>query len=185
MKLDKGKATFTVPASLAANFPSGNFSTSLALPKIITLGMGYTPTKRLAFAVDLSMIGWKCFDTLTFDYEQNTADLQDTKSARNYENTFAYRIGAQYDLSSKFQGRLGIKYLITPVKDGYVSPDVPDATHVNYSIGLGYKIGKHIMADASFTFQRMERTDTNIESQLNGTFKTNIYMPGFSINYNF
>lgn len=185
MKLDKGKATFTVPASLAANFPSGNFSTSLALPKIITLGMGYTPTKRLAFAVDLSMIGWKCFDTLTFDYEQNTADLQDTKSARNYENTFAYRFGAQYDLSSKFQGRLGIKYLITPVRDGYVSPDVPDATHVNYSIGLGYKIGKHIMADASFTFQRMERTDTNIESQLNGTFKTNIYMPGFSINYNF
>jgi long-chain fatty acid transport protein len=36
MDVKKGEANFTVPASLTASFPSGDFSTSLSLPKIIT-----------------------------------------------------------------------------------------------------------------------------------------------------
>lgn len=185
MKMDKGTATFTVPASLASSFPSGNFSTSLPLPKIVSLGIGYTPCQRMSFAFDASMIGWNTFDTLSFDYEKNTSELSDTKSARNYENTYAYRLGAQYHVSDKFDARLGIKYLISPVKDGYVTPDVPDATHFNYSVGFGYKLSHRVTADASFTYQHMKRKDTNIESQMSGTYKTNIYMPGISINYNF
>ena len=185
MKMDKGTATFTVPASLASSFPSGNFSTNLPLPKIVTLGIGYTPCNRLSLAFDASMIGWNTFDTLTFDYENNTQELSDTKSARNYENTYAYRLGAQYHVTDKFDARMGVKYLISPVKDGYVSPDVPDATHFNYSVGFGYKLTHRVTADASFTYQHMKRQDTNIESQMSGTYKTNIYMPGISINYNF
>ena len=186
MKMDKGTATFNVPASLAASFPSGNFSTQLPLPKIVTLGIGYSPCSRMSLAFDASMVGWSTFIIKsTFDYENNTSELSDTKSARNYENTYAYRLGAQYHVSEKFDARMGIKYLITPVKDGYVSPDVPDATHFNYSIGFGYKITCRITADASFTYQHMNRKDTNIETQMSGTYKTNIYMPGISINYNF
>ena len=185
MKMDKGTATFTVPASLAASFPSGNFSTSLPLPKVITIGGAYTARKKLTMALDASMIGWQSFDTLTFDYEQNTPELQDTKSARNYKNTFAYRMGFQYAVNPKLDARAGIKYLITPVKDGYVSPDVPDASHVNFSAGLGYKVSSRFTTDVSFTFQSMERTDTNIETQMSGTYKTYIFMPGLSINYNF
>jgi long-chain fatty acid transport protein len=185
MNMDKGTATFTVPASLAASFPSGNFSSSLPLPKVITLAGAYTMRKKLTMALDASMVGWKSFDTLTFDYEQNTSELQDTKSARNYKNTFAYRMGFQYAVNSKLDARAGIKYLITPVRDGYVSPDVPDATHVNFSAGLGYKFSPHFGTDMSFTFQSMERTDTNIETQMTGTYKTYIFMPGISINYNF
>jgi len=185
MNMDKGTATFTVPASLSSSFPSGNFSTNLPLPKIATLGIGLTPCSKLAIAFDGSMIGWNTLDTLTFDYENNTSELQDTKSARKYKNTFAYRLGAEYHVTNKFDTRFGIKYLITPVEDGYVSPDVPDATHFNYSIGLGYKLSNRMTADASFTFQHMKRQDTNIETQMSGTYKTNIYMPGISINYNF
>lgn len=185
MKMDKGTAKFTVPASLSSSFPSGNFSTSLPLPRIVTIGIGLTPCSRLAIAFDGSMVGWNTFDTLTFDYENNTSELQDTKSARNYKNTFAYRLGAEYHVTSKFDTRLGIKYLISPVQDGYVTPDVPDATHFNYSIGFGYKLNNRFTADASFTFQHMKRQDTNIETQMSGTYKTNIYMPGISINYNF
>jgi long-chain fatty acid transport protein len=185
MKIEKGQATFTVPASLAASFPSGDFSTSISLPKIITFGVGITTSHKLSMAFDASLIGWESFDTLAFDYEKNTPELADTKSPRNYGNGYAYRMGFQYEVSKKMEARMGIKYLVTPVKDGYVSPDVPDATHFNYSVGLGYKLSSRLMADASFTFQRMKRTDTNIESQLSGTYKTNIYMPGLSINYNF
>ena len=185
MKLKKGTADFNVPASLSGNFPSGNFSSELPLPKIISFGAGYMATKKLTFAFDASMIGWKSFDTVTFDYEKNTPELQDTKTAYNYKNAYAYRLGAQYSVNSKLDARLGIKYLITPVQDGFVSPDVPDATHFNYSAGLGYKLGSRLTADVSFTFEQMKRTDTNQATQLSGTYKTNLFLPGISFNYNF
>jgi long-chain fatty acid transport protein len=185
MKIKKGNAKFSVPASLAASFPSGDFSANVKLPKIITFGTAINPTSKLTLAFDASFIGWKTFDTLTFDYANNTNELPDTKLARNYKNTFSYRLGAQYSLTSKFDARFGIKYLVSPVADGYVSPDVPDATHFNYSLGLGYKLSSRLAADVSFTFQSMEREDTNIETQVSGTYKTYIYMPGLSLNYNF
>jgi len=185
MKLDDGDAKFEVPASMTSAFPSGKFSTELPLPKTITLGFAYKASSKLQLAFDATMVGWKSFDTLTFDYAQNTPYLDDTKSARKYENTFSYRLGAQYSINEKVAARAGIKYLSTPVQDGYVSPDVPDANHFNYSIGLGYRLNSRLTTDMSFTFESMKRTDTNIETQLSGTYKTNIFMPGISFNYNF
>lgn len=182
---NKGKATFTVPASLATSFPSGDFSVGLSLPKIITLGVGITPTKKLTIAFDASVIGWHTLDTVLIDFKTNTSSLADIKTVREYKDGYAFRLGGQYSICKNLDARAGIKYLVSPVKDGYVSPDVPDATHFNYSIGLGYKLSKHLTADASFTFQRMKRTDTNIQTELSGTYRTDIYMPGLSINYNF
>lgn len=185
MKLKKGTATFTVPPSLATSFPSGDFSTSLPLPKVISLGIGMTPCSKLSLAFDVSMVGWNSFDTLAFDYKNNTASLSDTKSAREYKNVTAFRLGAQYAVTKKFDVRAGIKYLPSPVKDGYVTPEVPDASHVNFSAGLGYKMRHGFSVDASFTFQNMKRTDTNLETNLSGTYQTYIFMPGISLNYNF
>ena len=185
MEVKKGTATFTVPSSLAASFPSGDFSSTLPLPKVITFGMGFNPCSKLAVAIDASHVGWKTFDTLTFDYAQNTNELQDTKSARKYENAMAFRLGAQYSASEKFALRAGVKYLGTPVKDGYVSPDVPDQAHINYSAGFGYRLKPGLTIDMSVTYQSMKRTDTNLETQMSGTYKTNIIMPGISFNYNF
>ena len=185
MEVKKGTATFTVPSSLAASFPSGDFSSTLPLPKVITLGIGFNPCSKLAVAIDASHVGWKTFDTLMFDYAQNTNELQDTKSPRHYDNAMAFRVGAQYSASEKFAVRAGIKYLGTPVKDGYVSPDVPDQAHINYSAGFGYRLKPGFTIDMSVTYQSMKRSDTNIETQMNGTYKTNIVMPGISFNYNF
>ncbi|MFL5741827.1 MAG: OmpP1/FadL family transporter [Flavisolibacter sp.] len=185
MDLKKGQANFTVPASLSSSFPSGDFSTSLPLPNIISLGFAYMPSKKLTMALDVNRIGWKSFDTLTFDYAQNTPQLQDTKDVRNYRDAYAFRLGMSYMMSDKLDARMGIKYLVTPVQDGYVSPDVPDATHFNYSAGFGYKFSNRFVLDASFTFEKMKRTDSNTQTGLTGTYNTNLYIPGISFTYNF
>ncbi|GAC1422893.1 MAG: outer membrane protein transport protein [Flavisolibacter sp.] len=185
MKLNQGTATFTVPASLSSSFPSGGFSTTLSLPKEISFGTAYAASKKLTLAMDVSMIGWHSFDTLAFYYAKKTSQLQDTKSPRNYKDVFSYRIGGQYILTENLVARLGLKYLTTPVKDGYVSPEVPDASHFNYSIGLGYKVNTRFTLDASLIVEKMNRRDTNTESQLSGTYHTNLVIPGISINYKF
>lgn len=185
MNVNDGQATFKVPASVAANFPDGKFKSKLPLPSVTTLGFAYKANQKLDFALDINYVGWKAYDTLSFDYENNTASLIDTKSARMYKNTFAFRAGAQYKINAHLAARLGLAYGITPVQNGYVTPETPDANRVNYTAGIGYQLGKHLKMDASFLFTHLKRTDTNIETNLSGTFKTNVIAPGISIGYKF
>lgn len=185
MKVDNGEATFTVPSALAGNFPSGKFSSQLPLPQVLTLGSAYKINEKLDLALDVNFVGWKAYDTLAFDYEKNTPSLVDTKSARNYRNTFALRLGGQYKITDHLITRLGVSYGITPVKDGYVTPETPDANRISYTVGLGYQLGEHFMIDASFLFTALDRTDTNLETNLSGQFRTNVCAPGISFSYKF
>lgn len=185
MKLSNGEATFTVPSALAANFPNGPFSAKLALPSVATLGAALTATEKLAFALDINYIGWKAYDTLAFDYKNNTTTLADTKLPRCYKNTFAFRYGAQYNITGNFVARLGMGISLTPIKAGYVTPELPDANRVNLMAGIGYKIRKHFVIDASYTFEHFTRKDKNIALNLDGTYKTYISAIGLSLIYNF
>ncbi len=185
MKVTDGTATFTVPTSLESNFPDGNFTASLALPQIITLGIGFRASDNLQFAFDFNFGDWSGYDTLAFDYETNTSSLEDTKSPRMYENSYAFRLGAQYKLMSALDVRAGVGYSISPIQDGYVTPESPDANRLNLTAGLGYRIGEHFAVDASYTFAQLKRTDKNLETNLDGTFKTYVSIPGLSLSYHF
>jgi long-chain fatty acid transport protein len=185
MAVKNGTATFTVPSSLQSNFPSGPFSASLPLPQVVTLGFGYKVNDKLALALDINFIGWKAYDTLAFDYKNNTTSLQDTKLPRDYKNTFAFRVGAQYKINEQFTARAVIALSLTPINDGYVTPEVPDANKVNLACGLGYKLNKHFVLDASYTFENLKRSDNNKALNLNGTYKTYISAPGLSVVYIF
>jgi long-chain fatty acid transport protein len=184
MAVNDGQASFSVPSALADSFPSGKFKSKLPLPSVTTLGLGFKATEKLNFALDINYVGWKAYDTLSFNYEKNTSLLIDTKSARMYKNTFAFRFGGQYQIDSHFAARLGLAYGITPVQNGYVTPETPDANRVNYTAGIGYQT-KHLRIDASFLFTHLKRTDTNTETNLSGTFKTNVIAPGISVGYKF
>ena len=185
MKVDDGEATFTVPGALNPNFPDGKFTAALPLPQIASFGIAYKFSDKLNMALDFNYAGWKAYDTLAFDYETNTASLADTKSARSYKNTYAFRLGAKYNVTDNFVAMAGISFNTTPVKDGYVTPETPDADRITYTAGLSYNIGEHISLDASILFVSLKRTDTNIETQLSGTFKTNVVAPGIGFNYKF
>lgn len=186
MKLNNGTATFNVPPSLATNFPSGGFSASIPLPQVFTVGVGVKPIEKLLLTFDANFIGWGSYKSLAFDYDQNTSSLKDTESPRNYKNTYALRLGGQYILSDKFLVRAGMNFEKTPIKDGYVTPEVPDADRLNFTGGIGYKPIEKLTIDASFSYINfMKRTDTNIETNLSGTYKTRILVPGISLTYNF
>lgn len=185
MSVSNGQATFTVPSSLEANFPNGSFSSSLPLPQVVTLGLSYKPSDKLSFALDINYVGWKAYDTLAFDYETNTSSLIDTKSVRSYENIFAFRGGANYEFTEKIAARIGMAYGISPVQNGYVTPETPDANRINYTAGISYKAGKHFAVDASIFFTHVKRTDTNIETNLSGTYTTNVVAPGLAVIYRF
>jgi long-chain fatty acid transport protein len=180
-----GSANFTVPSSLEASFPDGSFTSSLPLPQVVTIGMAYSFNEQWKIALDVNWIGWKAYDTLGFDYAQNTASLLDTRSARMYKNSCAFRGGMQYEINSFCTVRAGLAYGISPVQDGYLTPETPDANRMNYTAGCSLVFGRHFSVDLSVLYAHVNRTDTNIETGLSGTFRANAIAPGFALIYSF
>jgi long-chain fatty acid transport protein len=184
--VEEGTAEFTVPNSVAEFFPQTTFSTELKLPQVATLGIGYVLNSKLKLALDINYIGWKSYDSLIINFENNTDKLADIHSARMYENVFIFRIGSQYQWTDKWTVRLGAYYDMTPVKAGYLTPETPDMNKIGITSGASFRVTKKIQLDLSLLFiEGIKRTDTNIETQFSGTYKSRAVIPGFGLQYLF
>lgn len=184
MRVNEGKADFNVPSGVSANFPSGSFTSSLPLPSVITMGLANKFNEKLTVVLDVNYVGWSAYDTLAFDYETNTPTLQDTKSPRNYKNIFAFRGGFSYALNDEqLILRAGGGFGFSPVQTGYATPETPDANRLYGTFGLSYAATDNLSIDASLFYTQVERADTNLETNLSGTFFTKAVAPGFSIVY--
>jgi long-chain fatty acid transport protein len=181
-----GSADFTVPSSLVDKFENTTFSTQLRLPQMATLGFGYAANKKLKLAFDINYVGWKSYDSLIIDFDKNSDALTDVHSPRMYKNVFIFRVGGQYKCNDKWTLRAGTYYDMSPVKDGYLTPETPDTDKIGVTLGASFNITKTFHIDASLLYiEGMKRTDTNIETQFSGTYKTKAVVPGVSIEYLF
>lgn len=179
-----GDATFNVPDALISSFPK-KFTAALPLPATSTLGIGIYPTEKTTIAFDANWVHWSKYKELAFDYDNNSR-IPDTKSPRNYHDAAALRLGIQNQTTRRLVLRAGVGYAFTPVSDGYVTPEVPDANRLLLSAGLGYKPSERFTIDFSFLYENVKnRNQTNIETGLSGQFKTLVYIPGISLTYKF
>ncbi|MEJ8758397.1 outer membrane protein transport protein [Pontibacter sp. H259] len=188
MEVEDGTAEFDVPASVRARFPeSTSFGAELPLPSTLTLGIGFNPSEKLTLAVDISRVGWSAYEKLRFDYGAPVNGSNFTENARNYDDAYIYRIGGEYKVTDALALRAGAYYDETPVQDGYLTPETPDADSRGLSAGIGYSINENISLDASFLYiNKKERTDpSNLSGGIGGTYKSIAYIPGLAINYNF
>lgn len=184
-KLNGGTADFDVPNSLRTFFPAGNtFNASLPLPATTSLGIGVPLSQSTKLAFDVSWVQWHIYQELAFDYAVNSSSLVDTHSARNYHDGASLKVGINHQASEKLALRAGAGYAYSPVQNGYVTPEAPDANRYILSAGAGYSFTPKFEVNASFFFEDVEaRKQKNIETGLDGTFKTLVYAPGISLTY--
>ncbi|WP_439184545.1 OmpP1/FadL family transporter [Carboxylicivirga taeanensis] len=190
VELEEGEATFSVPSSLyndETGFPrSTNFKGELPLPANITFGVGYQVNDKLLLAADLQYVEWSAYQSLNFDFENNTPMLQDSHNVRDFENTMIYRLGAEYTLNEKIQFRGGIYYDSTPIAEDLLTPETPGTNKIGMSLGCGYQINDKLSLDASLLYIHGEkREDGYAPSNFYGTYYTNAVIPGIGVNYSF
>ena len=188
MNVNDCKATFSnIPAGLTSTFPPSNtFSTQLALPGEVDFGFSYKIVQDLTVAVDFNHTFWSSYDSLGFNYAVNTSAVTDNKSPRLYENASCIRFGAQYAASKNISVRAGLFFDQTPVRDGYVSPELPDNNKTGLTAGATFKLDQSFVFDISLLYENVaSRTQKNIETGLDGTFQTRVIAPGIGLTYLF
>lgn len=181
-KVEDGEANFfNAPAAVKPLLPS-KFNATLPLPATSTIGFGFYPSEKTTIALDVNWVWWHAYKDLNFYYNQGDPTL----SARNYHDAATFRVGIQNETTSFLTLRAGAGYALSPVGEGYVTPEVPDANRLLLSAGIGLKPSERFGIDFSFLYENLKsRTETNIESGLSGTFKTVAYIPGMALSYKF
>lgn len=201
-------ATGSASAALInRNFTATNFTATLPLPAVASIGIGIMPTDKLTIGLDASLTFWSAYRTLDFGFSGNNGNAGTTTDAntglvggnsfstskRFYQDALAFRVGGQYKVDDKLAVRLGASYDLSAVKDGYVGPETPDADRVIGTAGLSYQATEHFGVDASFLFEAF-RQRTQTQSQLldngttdrvAGTYRTDIFIPGIGLHYKF
>jgi long-chain fatty acid transport protein len=185
MKVNNGKATFTVPSSLAGQFPNTTFKSGVKLPSVLSVGVGVRPVKALTLQFDVNYVGWKSYDSLGFDFAQETDNLKDNKQPRLYKSVAAFRLGANYSFG-KLAVMLGGAYDPTPAHDGYISPDLPDANRIVLNGGLSYSPMSKLNIIVALEYQVIgDHVASYDPANFSGKYQAKAAIPGIGITYDF
>lgn len=186
MKIDDATATFDVPASLRGNFPNTTVATELPLPANLDFGVSYEINEKWLVALSLNYVFWGSYDSLIFDFADNTPALADSRNPRLYSDKMIVRLGAQYQMNDKYQFRVGGYYDPSPVNSDYFSPETPSLNSVGITAGLTYKPIENLALDLSFLFISGQEGDRSyLPDNFSGTYKTYTYIPGLGLTFNF
>ncbi len=185
----KGDAQFTnIPSNLSNQIPaSADFSSRMRLPSVLSLGIVYQLTKEIKLSFETNITSWNKFDSLNFEFSSQYAELNENgRSGRKYKDAVAVRLGMQYAVHKKLDVRAGVAYDQTPVKNGYVTPDNPDANKYVFAAGITLKATEKIDIDFGYLFETLkERQDTNSETLFKGSYNTIANCIGLGINFKF
>jgi long-chain fatty acid transport protein len=191
--VSNGDITLTgIPASAASGFTAKNFDVTLPLPDVYSFGIGVHPTEKLLLAFDANLVGWSRYQSLDFTYSGGVlggAGVTTSSSKRQYQDALAFRLGGQYKVTDNFTVRAGTFYDFAAVRDGFVTPETPDADRIGVTAGLSYEFAQRFGIDASFLFEDfMKRSQSQSDlisngttDRVAGTYKTTIAVPGVQL----
>lgn len=186
IELEGGDVDFTVDPALAAAFPDQEFDSELPLPSTISLGLAYEVNEKWLVSVEGNYVGWDAYESLDFDFNQNTSSLDDSENPRNYESQLIIRAGAQYTASEKLMVRGGVYYDPSPITDEYFNPETPNTDNLGLTLGGSYNFNSNFTLDASFLFiNGFERESEYQPSGFGGKYRAMSFIPGLGLNYKF
>lgn len=159
MKVKSGDAKLTYANALAENalgtlvgLNGANFKASMPAVSILSFGISYRPIEKLTIAFDAQMTGWSAYDKLNIEFLDDKLSAFNQNITKNYSDSWAYRLGAQYALTNRFDLRAGCYIDTTPVDDNHYNPETPGMTRVCPSVGFSFRPIERVSIDLAFTY---------------------------------
>lgn len=185
-----GSVTFDipngVPGAIGSLLQNSGARTQITLPQQVYAGLSYRGIDPVTLEVGMRWEGWSSFQQLKVDLDNGNSSTQ----TRNWKDTFAFNLGAQYKLNDMVTLRGGYLYGQNPVPDTTFEPAIPDSDTHLFCIGTGLKF-KRLSLDLAYAYQLQEnRTKDNAIRDLsgstaNGKYSTDIHLLAASLKYEF
>ncbi len=186
INLNNGSADFNnIPNAVSNMFPaSTTFNSSVTLPAVFCVGVSKEfLNKKLIVTFDFWRTFWSTYDTLKFTFADTATP--NVVSPRLYKDVNYFALGVSYLVNDKITARAGILYDFSPIQDGYMSPELPDANTFGWSVGASYKVSPAFSIDLSFLNYNVTMTRSITQYGFTGTYHKIISVLDFGLNFSF
>ena len=177
----KDGSAAAVPLALRTQLTDGPVEVPMTLPHTIYFGLAVFPLPRLSLSANVDLTTWSTIDELRIDFLDNP-DLSSVESKR-WRNTYAVRLGVQYELVRALLVRLGFIFDQTPVPAETVGPDLPDVDRFLLACGLGYSL-RGVRVDLAYQFMVGPGTDTAPTAPIVGQHDASAHLASLSLGFN-
>lgn len=134
---------------------SGVVATELPLPGNLAWGVSFRPTERWEFALDIQETLWSAYKSLSVaitDPATGDSVYDLPTSIKNYKNTVAVRIGAQFHACRWLTARMGMYVDESPVRSDFLNPETPSMTKVSYTAGVTLRPCRKLSIDLAYGY---------------------------------
>ncbi len=162
-----GEATLygSIPPGLpGAGFPlptyDGGAKVTIPIPAALNLAAAYTFNDRTTVELVYERTYWSSYEDLDFKYDQTlnpvfTAAFDDP-IPKNWKDSNTFRIGVTHQLNNRWTLMGGFAYDKTPIKEPYVSFELPDSDAKIFSIGTRYRYSDKLSFGAAFLYDKKD-----------------------------
>jgi long-chain fatty acid transport protein len=189
-----GDATFTKPASVAATFGAlgvhayddGSIWANLDTPSTDTVSVLWNVAPGFRLMGDAQLTGWSSLQSVDI-YRDGGAVVG--SEAFEWNDSWFYSIGGEWDMSDALTFRAGVGYDETPTHDDTRTPRLPDNNRTVYTLGLTWNATPNFSVDAAY--MRVQIDDPSVDttsssgSHLTGEFTGHADLLGVSAQYRF
>src|SRR3989454_7101143 len=144
-------------------------STHLTLPQQGSIGLAYKLRSNWTVMADYQYVGWGAFHSVTVDFDAADNSTPDFTLTPNNKDTHGFRIGTEYQRSSKLTLRGGYLYHTAAEPTDFVTPLLPESDRNAVTVGLGYQLTPGLHADLAYQYikQRSEEHTSELQSPCN------------------
>lgn len=163
------------------------FDASLPIPSIFNIGIGYKPIDGLTLTGEFQYTGWSAYDKLLVKFDETTGNYT-LESVKNYDNSFAVRIGGEYVISDFATVRLGGYVDTTPVQTDNYNPETPGATTFCGTIGASLSPVKCMAIDLTLAYLAGQKTYGSYNdgaTTFAGDYQKSAFMPALGLRFKF
>lgn len=160
MKVEKGEASLSYANEIARTIlqedldllNQSNFKAKMPMPSVLTFGVAYKPIDKLLLAFDAQYTGWGAYKTLDIEFLDTKLTAYNQHITKDYKNSWAFRLGAQYGVTRRLDLRAGFVVDQTPVNDIHYNPETPGMTKLTPSVGFSFRPVENLSIDFSLLY---------------------------------
>lgn len=157
----------------------------LDLPEIATLGMAYDITDKVTVQGQATWFGWNEFQDITA-----ITPFLTNVTVQNYQTTWAFAAGIEYDHNDQWDFRAGMQFDETPTTDEFRTSRTPDGDRTWLALGGTYALNDQIDIDFAGTYIWIDDETINVTrnsglATVSANTEGNVGILSVGLNYKF
>ncbi|MGH1404049.1 MAG: OmpP1/FadL family transporter [Alphaproteobacteria bacterium] len=132
----------------------------LNLPEIVQLGIDQKINDKLSVQAGATWFGWNSFNEIRV--VDSSGARADNVTTQNYQTTWAFSVGGEYELNEDWTLRAGYQYDETPTTDEFRTTRTPDGDRHWFATGATYNINDDLSLDMAAVYISVSEENINL-----------------------